>query len=67
MVVSSELSERERAKTIPHELAHVLLHFGNYLRPLFLDHEVFVGGLEKEANYFAFLLMREWMTEWEED
>ena len=50
-------------KTILHEIAHFLLHYANYLRPVFLDHKSFVAGLEKEADYFAYLLMREWLEE----
>jgi Zn-dependent peptidase ImmA (M78 family) len=66
IVVNQNLPQRERAKTILHEVGHLLLHHAHYLRPVFLDHEIFVGGLEKEADYFAYLLMREWMKEWEE-
>ncbi len=63
IVISSKLPFRERAKTILHEVAHFLLHHANYLRPVFLDHKSFVAGLEKEADYFAYLLMREWLEE----
>ena len=63
IVINSKFPPTERAKTILHEIAHFLLHHANYLRPVFLDHKSFIAGLEKEADYFAFLLMREWLEE----
>ncbi|MFY9303750.1 MAG: ImmA/IrrE family metallo-endopeptidase [Atribacterales bacterium] len=63
ITTNSKLPFRERTKTILHEVAHFLLHHANYLRPVFLDHKSFVAGLEKEADYFAYLLMQEWLEE----
>ncbi len=61
IVINSKFPPTERAKTILHEIAHFLLHHANYLRPVFLDHQSFIARLEKEADYFAFLLMQEWL------
>jgi len=63
IVINSKFPPTERAKTILHEVAHFLLHHANYLRPVFLDHKSFIAGLEKEADYFAYLLMQEWLEE----
>ena len=63
MCVNIMLDDNYKTKTILHELGHYMIHYNNRFRKLFFCHDMMVSHEEKEADYFAWWLMDDYLRE----
>lgn len=59
MTISSCLPEHERTQAILHEIGHFMLHWDNRICSSVFCHKYLVNQIEKEADFFSWLLVTE--------
>lgn len=57
IIINSTLLEYERMQAILHEIGHFMLHWDNRINSSFYCHKFLVNQIEKEADFFAWLLV----------
>jgi len=63
IIVNSTLSEPERTKAILHEIGHYIMHYDNRFTSSIYCHQDLVNQIEKEADFFAWILMDDYIKE----